>query len=227
MSGYLHRIYLKRGLSVEDLARALPSSAYGEHQLVWRWFSGQDDGTRDFLFRREQQGHWPLFYVLSKREAVDLSGLWEIETRPFAPRLVEGEVLSFVLRANPVKVRKVSDDRSVKTRRRDDVVMDLKRSYQEDQCRPPLQDIVYEAGAAWLAERAAGCGFKIESLSADTYRQHRWHKPGAHQPITLSTLDFAGTLRIVNAGLFTERLFQGIGPAKAFGCGLLMVRRLG
>lgn len=226
MSGYLHRVHLKRGLSVEQLARALPAHAYGEHQLVWRWFGGRDE-TRDFLFRREQQGHWPLFYVLSRREAVDPSGLWEIETRPFAPRLAGGELLSFVLRANPVRVRKISDDPNVKTRRRDDVVMDLKRRYGDGPSRPPLQDIVCEAGSQWLAGRAAGCGFKLESMSVDGYRKQRWHKPGAGQPITLSTLDFAGTLRVVDAGLFAEKLFQGIGPAKSFGCGLLLVRRLG
>jgi CRISPR system Cascade subunit CasE len=225
MSGYLHRIHLKRGLSTEALARALPTNTYGEHQLVWRWFGGQGV-ARDFLFRREQQGHWPFFYVLSRREATDPSGLWEIETRPFAPKLAGGEVLSFVLRANPVRVRKVSDDPGVKARRRDDVVMDLKRTHRDGRPCPPLQDMVQEASAAWLAERAESCGFKVESLRADGYRQQRWHKPGKGQPITLSTVDFTGLLRVVDPQVFTERLFQGIGPAKSFGCGLLLVRRL-
>ena len=225
MNGYLHRVHLKRGLSVDELARALPANAYGEHRLVWRWFGGRGL-ARDFLFRREQQGHWPFFYVLSRREAVDPSGLWEIETRPFAPRLAEGEVLSFMLRANPAKVRKISDDPCVKARKRDDAIMDLKRRYRDERHRPPLQEMVCEAGSQWMVERAAGCGFKIESLSVDAYRQHRWYKPGASQPVAFSTVDFAGVLRVVDAGLFAEKLFQGIGPAKSFGCGLLLVRRL-
>lgn len=121
-----------------------------------------------------------------------------------------------------MRVRKLSDDPAVKTRRRDDVVMDWKRRvYPDESRRPPLQEIAQEAGAVWLTERATGCGFAIETLNVDGYRQQRWYKPGAEQPITLSTLDFAGTLRVV------EKLFQGIGPAKAFGCGLLLLRRMG
>jgi CRISPR system Cascade subunit CasE len=223
MSGYLHRIRLKPGLDVQQLAQALPANAYAEHQLVWGWFSGDAPG-RDFLFRREQQGHWPYFYVLSKREAVDPSNLWEIETRRFAPKLATGERLSFVLRANPVKVRKISDDPKIKTRRRDDVVADLKKQrYPDKTQRPPLGDIISEAGAEWLAARAKKSGFALESLRADGYQQHRWHKRGKDHPITLSTL---GTLRVEDPALFTEKLFQGIGPAKAFGCGLLLVRRM-
>ena len=224
MSGYLHRIRLKPGLDVRQLAQALPANAYAEHQLVWRWFA-EDAPGRDFLFRREQQGHWPYFYVLSKREAV-VSALWEVETRPFAPKLAPGDRLSFLLRANPVTVRKISDDPEIKTRRRDDVVADLKkRRYPEKTQRPPLGEIVSEAGAEWLAARAGRNGFALESLRADGYQQHRWHKRGKDQPITLSTLEFAGTLRVEDPALFTEKLFQGIGPAKAFGCGLLLVRR--
>jgi CRISPR system Cascade subunit CasE len=33
---------------------------------------------------------------------------------------------------------------------------------------------------------------------------------------------------VTDAGAFCQKaLFQGIGPAKSFGCGLLLVRRLG
>jgi CRISPR system Cascade subunit CasE len=224
MNGYLHRIRLKPSLDVEQLARALPSHAYAEHQLVWRWFAGEVPG-RDFLFRREEQGHWPYFYVLSQREAA-VSEPWEVETRTFAPKLLAGDRLSFVLRANPVVVRKISDDPEVKTRRRDDLVADLKkRRYPDKARRPPLGEILCEAGAEWLLARAARNGFALESVRADGYRQHRWHKRGSEQPITLSTLEFAGTLKVEDPALFTEKLFHGLGPAKSFGCGLLLVRR--
>jgi CRISPR system Cascade subunit CasE len=232
MNGYLHRIRLMPGLGVEQLARVLPASAYGEHQLVWRWF-GEGADSRDFLFRREQQGslehpgQGPLFYVLARREAVDRSGLWDIQSKRFEPRLSVGERLSFVLRANPVKARKISEDRAIKTRRRDDVVADLKkRRYPDPNQRPPMAEIVREAGTAWLAERAEASGFELESLAVDGYRQQRWYKPGTDRPITLSTVEFEGVLRVCDAARFTGRLFQGIGPAKSFGCGLLLIRRL-
>ncbi len=225
--GYLSRIRLKPGLDLAQLAKVLPSDAYAEHRLIWQWF-GEGADTRDFLFRREQQGHWPFFYVLSRREPIDKKNLWDIETRPFAPKLTFGERLAFVLRANPVRVRKISDDPIIKTRHRDDVVADLKkRRYADRRQRPPMAEIVQEAGEPWLAERGAKFGFEVESVHADGYRQQRLYKPSAGKPIILSTVEFTGTLRILDAGQFVERLFRGIGPAKAFGCGLLLVRRLG
>ncbi len=226
MNGYMHRIRLKPGLDIQQLARLLPTNAYAEHKLVWQWFAGEEAG-RDFLFRREQQGHWPLYYVLSKRQAVDLSNSWEIESRPFEPRLMNDERLAFSLRANPVKVRKISDDPTIKTRRRDDVVADLKQKlYQDKSQRPPMAQIVFEAGTEWLAGRAEKNGFALEALNVDGYHQHRLYKPGTDKPVNLSTIEFSGILRITDAKVFTEKLFQGIGPAKAFGCGLLLVRRI-
>jgi CRISPR system Cascade subunit CasE len=225
MMGYLSRIRLKPGLDLAQLAKVLPSDAYAEHRLIWQWF-GEDAEARDFLFRREQQDHWPVFYVLSRREPIDKKNLWNIETRAFAPNLASGERLAFALRANPVRVRKISDDPAIKTRRRDDVVADLKKHrYSNPEQRPPLASIVQEAGEPWLVERGAKFGFEIESVHVDGYRQQRLYKPGTAKPIMLSTLEFTGTLRILDAGQFVEGLFQGIGPAKAFGCGLLLVRR--
>jgi len=43
--------------------------------------------------------------------------------------------------------------------------------------------------------------------------------------ITFSTLDFSGILGVTDPGQFRNTLFNGIGPAKGFGCGLMMVKR--
>ncbi len=41
-----------------------------------------------------------------------------------------------------------------------------------------------------------------------------------------SSLDLTGEVVVTDADRFTHLLMEGIGPAKAFGCGLLLVRRL-
>lgn len=41
-----------------------------------------------------------------------------------------------------------------------------------------------------------------------------------------SSVDFTGELQITDAEKFRHTLFNGLGRAKAFGCGLLMVKRL-
>jgi CRISPR system Cascade subunit CasE len=44
--------------------------------------------------------------------------------------------------------------------------------------------------------------------------------------IRFSAVDFSGELLVTNPELFHLALFNGIGNAQAFGCGLLLVRRL-
>ncbi|MEV7027855.1 type I-E CRISPR-associated protein Cas6/Cse3/CasE [Kitasatospora sp. NPDC093558] len=46
-------------------------------------------------------------------------------------------------------------------------------------------------------------------------------KPGTRTPVTLTTATFEGRLRISDPGLLKAALLGGIGPSKAYGCGLL------
>ncbi|MGK5555014.1 type I-E CRISPR-associated protein Cas6/Cse3/CasE [Actinomadura kijaniata] len=48
-----------------------------------------------------------------------------------------------------------------------------------------------------------------------------FNKSGNPKPVVLHTATFEGMLEITDVRVFTERLLTGIGPAKAYGCGLL------
>lgn len=82
----------------------------------------------------------------------------------------------------------------------------------------------------WLGEagpdRIAGRhGFQaMGNLRVDGYRQHRIERRG-QAPISLSTVDLSGTLSVTDAERFNRALLAGVGRAKAFGCGRLLVRR--
>jgi CRISPR system Cascade subunit CasE len=92
--------------------------------------------------------------------------------------------------------------------------------------RPALPDLIQRTGAAWLQARCARLGFALHdeaTLRIEGYEQHRG-KGGA---LRVSTLDFSGQLRVVDADAVRQTLFTGIGHAKAFGCGLLLVRPIG
>jgi CRISPR system Cascade subunit CasE len=52
-----------------------------------------------------------------------------------------------------------------------------------------------------------------------------WRQRGG-KGIALSTLDFEGGLAVTDPERLRVVLLAGIGPAKAFGCGLLLVRRM-
>ncbi len=51
-------------------------------------------------------------------------------------------------------------------------------------------------------------------------------KNGRGAPVVVHTVTFEGHLRITDAGLLTDHLLGGIGPAKAYGCGLLTLASL-
>ncbi len=116
--------------------------------------------------------------------------------------------------------------------RRHDVVMDLKHrtGYQQlAECeRPPLASLIEEAGQTWLQARAEKNGFSFANteICVEGYHQHRAAKRGRENTIRYSTLDFTGLLTVENEELFRAVLMSGIGSAKAFGCGLMLVRRV-
>lgn len=225
---FFHRITLKRnGLGISKALRAMQADQYGHHQLIWQLFSHLDE--RAFLFRRQDEAEWPSYYVVSSEIPQDDQSIWQIETKPYRPRLVVGQRLAFTLRANPVVSRKDAQGR----RHRHDVVMDAKHAMDYRKMvpgeRPPLSEITQEAGSRWLDDRAQKHGFSLVAgqVSVEGYQQHRAMKRSSKMPIKFSTLDFSGVLRVERPEQFVQTLYQGIGPAKGFGCGLLMVRRTG
>ncbi len=223
---FLSRVSLAPHADVQQVARQACRDAYREHQFLWRLFESDPDAERDFLFRRDSVLQRPRFYLLSQRRPMPIDGLWLTESKPFEPRLKVGQRLAFSLRANAVVTRRDGKGRQV----RHDVVMDLWRKRGDvaapSAARPSLSSLAGEAGEAWLQQRAGKHGFSLipGSLSVEAYQQHRIHKKGGKQPIRYSTLDFSGLLTVEDVEHFWQALMQGIGPAKAFGCGLLLVR---
>ncbi|BDG10095.1 type I-E CRISPR-associated protein Cas6/Cse3/CasE [Anaeromyxobacter paludicola] len=243
---FLSRVELDaRAAEHEEFWREV-SSPYGSHQAIWKLLSRSADQKRDFLYRAEESSRQPTFLVLSAAPpAAHGNGMWRVESKEFAPALKEGQRLAFRLRASPVVRRgKRVPERKNRKVQRHDVVMDLaKRLESEGRPVPPEPVLVGEAGTAWLISQGERAGFKlatttIEELADDGlfenrerpslrvggYRQHRILRRG-EQPVRFSTLDFEGVLEVTNPAAFLARVAQGFGPQKAFGCGLMLLRR--
>ncbi len=205
----------------EQVARLGHGNPYRDHQLLWQLFEGE---TRDFLFRYAPNRGWPGYYVVSDQPPADAAGVWDVAIKPYQPQLAAGELLSFSLRANPVVSRRDGEGRLF----RHDVVMDLRKQLEgSGTALPPMAERVQQAGRSWLEKRAEPNGFLVEggALRVEGYQQHR-ARPRKGGEIRFSTLDFSGVLRVTDPERFRHTLLQGLGPAKAFGCGLLLVRRL-
>jgi CRISPR system Cascade subunit CasE len=220
-----------------EAAHEWVSGAYAEHQWLWRFFPSVDGSPRDFLFRRRDLDDFPRFYVVSKRPPQAHGGAWRLHTRDYAPMLAVGVPLSFELRANPVIAR--STDGKGK---RHDVVMDRKlhllrarglsrwEDWKDDRVsedgqldpKPALYELVQSTCTEWLKKRSENCGFALDesSLVVDAYQQHR----GKKGQLSFSTVDFTGQLTVTDPSVFARTLEDGVGRAKAFGCGLLLVK---
>jgi len=213
-----------------DAAREWAKGPYSEHQWLWRLFPAPAGSPRDFLYRRRDVQGTPQFYVVSKRPPEGQSTVWSVQTQGYAPKLEAGARLRFDLRANPV----VTHGRDGKSKRHDVVMQEKTRLLQErgfarwqdwhGEDKPDLYTLVRETCSAWLKLRALRLGFEIneEILAVDGYQKH----VGQKGLMSFSTVDFSGELTVVDPAEFCAALRDGIGHAKAFGCGLLLIRRI-
>jgi CRISPR system Cascade subunit CasE len=158
------------------------------------------------------------------------------QTRPYAPfldGLTAGRQWAFRLTANPVHQARRKDGEPTK--------------------RTAHITPVHQIG--WLVKRQEACGFRILEKpveqrllpSGTTYKKHPHHgdryEVTVHDqrnhafdkarttgrgrtPVSLVTVTYDGRLQITDPELMRRALTQGIGKAKAYGCGLLTLAPL-
>ena len=193
-------------------------NTYNLHRQLWRLFPGEERETRGsseelrkgFLFRIENNptGRPARLLVQSRRAPASASGLIVVGTREIHPRPVAGQRLAFLLTANPVKT--IAD-----TQR------DAKPGKKSEKCRVPL--IKEEDQRAWLTRKFVSAG-EIETANALPHAPIYFRK--GNRGGKLATVTFEGALRVSDPIRLTELLENGVGPAKGFGCGLLLVRKV-
>jgi CRISPR system Cascade subunit CasE len=199
---------------------------------VWSLFAGDQTAKRDFLYRRENPGanaNRARFLILSKRPPLADSALFDVETKPFAPALAIGDRLGFSLYANPAVNRAHRVD-GRKVTRRHDVVMDALSNIPPADRGERRPGAILTAGLAWLEQQAEKAGFAIadarETLEVDGYDQIEISRDGRKRAIRFSALTFDGFLVIKDPEGFLRQLPEGFGRARAFGCGLMLIRRI-
>ena len=225
---YFSRASLKRDASLSALAPVLLGSGGTEsaslqpaHHLMWYLFADGPERQRDFLWRQTSPG---AFLVLSSRPPKDPHELFDLaEPKPFAPELKSGDTLVFSLRANPVVRRRDSErQRSIKH----DVVMDRLRAFGQDERAARRLDVVRASSLDWFKRQGSTAGFDFHSaeVSVDGYAGHRVaRRKGSF--LSFSTVDFEGLLTVSDPELFLAALPKGFGASKAYGCGLMLIRR--
>lgn len=216
-------------------------SIYQAHQLAWKAFPEEEQ--RPFLYHlQEHADHYGL--LVQSTCAPDWSGLPDVEiglkvTNP--ERVAAGDTFSFSLRANPTVHREGYQDGK---RRR--VAVSTNVELRQERARARGLDLEAETFdrettlLRWLASKGERGGFELAgSLEPGPSRQchagpvvsYRIHREGPAQragrhgkpPITIHGCDYTGLLRVTDPDAFARVRAAGIGRAKSFGFGLLMV----
>ena len=207
------------------------SGRYAEHQWLWQLFSDSPQRKRDFVYRYMKASHdgganAPHFLVVSEREPEDRPYLRRLVVKPYAPQLACGQRLAFSLRCNPVITRTAKDG----PRNRVDMVQDARlrrlREGTPETDLPRRTALAQEVAPEWLARHDFGLDVDADSVQVEAYDQFRFVHPEGGK-LTLARLDLRGTGTVRDAQALRHALYKGIGRARGFGFGLLLVRRIG
>lgn len=202
----------------EAAARLMPRDSYGWHKIIWRFFPGKE--KRDYLYRTDHTPSGVRVLILSDDEPVQLDKMQGqiIRTRKVPESFLSHKRYRFQLRANPTQKLKID-----------------KRDGQKkaNGLRAPI--VNEQELAAWLARKAESGGFSIPGIE-------NW--PSEHCNLTIvpegrqefkkkglsaahhTSVQFTGILEVTDEHLFRETFRKGIGTAKAFGFGLLMLQNI-
>ena len=185
-------------------------------------------GKTEFLFSEDFENYTdsmgnlsksPIYYIVSERAPILYSDFLKLEVKSYSPNFNVGQRLNFFLRANPT-MRKSRVNKNI------DIFESLKKSFvgTTEELRFKAKNLLYE----WLEKRANRFGFKIDidQLNIYNYQHHNFFKKSENRTIHISSVDYGGTLTVIDPDLFLNAVLHGIGRAQAFGCGLLLVRNI-
>jgi len=199
------------------------------HRLVWLLFQDRSDACRDFLWRDEGVGR---YFILSKTVPTDPNALFDLETKRFEPHLKVGDKLRFMLRVNATVARKsaLSDsERAARKRgKRVDVVMDALRSVPTASRARQREAIASQIGRQWLEQQGKQAGFSLSDSSLRAYQKvdvGDEARPQRRSHAGIAVLDLDGIISVTDPLAFVTKLGCGFGSAKAFGNGLMLIRR--
>ncbi|MET9219041.1 type I-E CRISPR-associated protein Cas6/Cse3/CasE [Streptomyces sp. NPDC008079] len=168
--------------------------------------------TRPDLTHLVEQAGWPA--------ASDTPGWQTYDYGAFLARLSVGSAWTFRLTANPVhSIRRTDDEQRKRTAH-------LTARHQK----------------AWLLERQASSGFAVVEKPPETRlleygdelqlvlrdkRDLRFAKAAERRTVSLTSITYDGRLTVTDPDALRRTLTQGLGKAKAYGCGLMTLAPVG
>lgn len=176
------------------------SDAYAWHNALWKCFPEKENEKRHFLFRLDELPRDMKVLMLSPDKPEILNwGNWQTKSIP--PSFLSHPVYRFQIKANPTM-------RRLKDRRRIGI-------YNEERL------------CEWLVRKGSQNGFSVaqDSLQINGPMDETFTRKGKIGKHTWA--DFKGILNVTDNDAFSRGFYNGIGSAKSFGYGMLMLEPAG
>ncbi len=223
---YLHKITIDSEALRRD--RKIYQDVYLLHKKIWELVSRNENQKRNFLYRVEYDAYQNIkhIYLLAPNQISFQKNIKIAVSPRYQPQIETGEFLFFKLRANPIIKRKENGKAKEYS-----LVMDAKHQFKKNgknyQERFYLDELIYDVGMKWLIRKGEQHGFSVKQFEVKIDNDREYHvTPTGKGSFMIRTLDFEGALTVVDPRLFVDVLYKGVGSAKAFGCGLMLVRRI-
>lgn len=198
------------------------SAEYLRHQAVMSLFVQHADAARPLFRVMTSVNGLEDVLILGEDAPVvttDIApGLWirELATKPYAPVLHAGQQLDFAVSVNAAGVVTQPDGKKL---RRD--IWDIVAAGH------PASDVDREAiYATWLGRQLAETATVDDARIAARGAVHVRRRPKTPS-ISFVRTELIGTLTIRDPLAFAAKVVDGVGRARAFGCGLLCLLPLG
>lgn len=201
-------------LMPETMQRAAHASSGSGQKAAFLWRAAPD---------RHGASSW---YVLGPRPR-DGSAFFEIDTKPWALSLAAGDRLAFDITVNATVSRMVDPAGGRDGRQRADVVMDAihaaERSAGSTSPRAMLRNTLAKVAlTSWWDAQGGRNGFTTDALNVVNYSTVQLD---GRRSARIGIGHITGILQVRDPESFSRRVTMGLGRAKAFGCGLLLLRR--
>jgi len=170
---------------------------YRLHQWIWKILPDDPDARRDFLFRSDVKDGILRILLLSAR-VPESSDAAQWKTTEVSGTFLSHGAYRFKLRANP-SFRRAKDHKRLAI-------------FDELKIRE------------WFARKLTSAGCTVGSLGTTAPRKILFHKGGDARCGTVYSVDASGILSVHDESAFRAAFDTGIGPAKGFGFGLLMLQ---
>jgi CRISPR system Cascade subunit CasE len=171
-----------------------------ESSVLFRVDAHRRTGVPAVLVQSKEQPHWNFLHRMGRYLFVASNETNNPACKSCDPKFTTGQLLAFRLHANPTFKR--HGKRLAWLRERDQL--------------------------NWLTRKGDEAGFRLIQALAQPIGMNTARKRDAHTNHDLSwfAVRFEGILQVTDPQPFHQALLQGIGPAKAFGCGLLSLAPL-